>query len=426
MISLLIDASISIIADIVSKQTVTFWGIALFTVIAAIYVLGQYFILKIVKAKSKESKITQGNFSFLEKTMRIVRYVLIAIMVFVVLEIIVISHYHTNLLITATIISYGSAAFFMSLLAYRLFSWIKVNKSLVVLLYGLAAAMIAVNAIDSIIINIVPLLGKPTLISPQSEVIFQTGYNPGTAMSVVVIVQNNSLLGYIMLTWGGTILLLRYNIQRVGRVKFWILVTLPLIYFMSYNISLYQSLYPDSPVITAISSNFIIPLLILTYSGSLCGILFGIGFWSVARFVSHARDVRDYMILTAYGFIIFFTAGGAAVLQAGYPPFGLANVSFVGLSSFLILIGVYHSAISVAHDTKLRKSIKNSVLKDSKLLDSIGSAQMIKEIENKAINATKANADLLAEQSGIEPSLTDGEIKQYVEHVIDKVKVKQA
>jgi hypothetical protein len=163
----------------------------------------------------------------------------------------------------------------------------------------------------------------------------------------------------------------------------------------------------------------------LTYSGLLCGILFGIGFWSVARFVSHARDVRDYMILTAYGFIIFFTAGGAAVLQAGYPPFGLANVSFVGLSSFLILIGVYRSAISVAHDTKLRKSIKDSVLKDSKLLDSIGSVQMIKEIENKAISATKANADLFAEQSGIEPSLTDGEIKQYVEHVIDKVKVKQ-
>jgi hypothetical protein len=249
MIALLIDASISIIADIVSKQTVTFWGIVLFTVIAAISVLGQYFILKSIKAKSKESKITQENFSFLEKTMRIVQYVLIAIMVFVVLEIIVISHYHTNLLITATIISYGSAAFFMSLLACRLFSWIKINRSLVVLLYGLAAAMIAVNAIASIIINIVPLLGKPAMISPQSEVIFQTGYNPGTAMSVVVIAQNNSPLGYIMLTWCGTILLMHYNIQRVGRVKFWILVTLPLIYFMSYNISLYQSLYPDSPVL---------------------------------------------------------------------------------------------------------------------------------------------------------------------------------
>lgn len=94
---------------------------------------------------------------------------------------------------------------------------------------------------------------------------------------------------------------------------------------------------------------------------------------------SHATDVRDYMMITAYGFVLFLTAVVATVEQAGYPPFGLANVSFVGLSSFLILIGLYHSAISVANDVTLRKSIKNSALRESKLLDSIGTAQMTLE-----------------------------------------------
>ncbi|MGB7956714.1 MAG: hypothetical protein WCF23_22305 [Candidatus Nitrosopolaris sp.] len=85
------------------------------------------------------------------------------------------------------------------------------------------------------------------------------------------------------------------------------------------------------------------------------------------------------MMITAYGFVLFLTAVVATVEQAGYPPFGLANVSFVGLSSFLILIGLYHSAISVANDVTLRKSIKNSALRESKLLDSIGTAQMTLE-----------------------------------------------
>src|SRR3977135_2502277 len=113
------------------------------------------------------------------------------------------------------------------------------------------------------------------------------------------------------------------------------------------------------------------------------------------------------MMITAYGLILFFTAADAAVEQAGYPPFGLANVSFVGLSSFLILIGLYHSAISVANDVTLRKSIKNSALRKSRLLDSIETAQMTQEIENKVTKNRAENANRLTEQSGIEPSLTD-------------------
>jgi hypothetical protein len=78
-------------------------------------------------------------------------------MVLVVLQIISISHYYTNLLTASTVISYGFTVFLMSVHAYRLFSWFKLNRSLVVLLYGLAAGAIIVNAIDTIIINAVQL-----------------------------------------------------------------------------------------------------------------------------------------------------------------------------------------------------------------------------------------------------------------------------
>jgi hypothetical protein len=62
--------------------------------------------------------------------------------------------------------------------------------------------MITVNAIDSINLNIVPLLGKPARVSPKSEVIFQTGYEPGTAMSVVAFLQSNSVLGIYYFNMG--------------------------------------------------------------------------------------------------------------------------------------------------------------------------------------------------------------------------------
>jgi hypothetical protein len=114
------------------------------------------------------------------------------------------------------------------------------------------------------------------------------------------------------------------------------------------------------------------------------------------------------------------------LLQAAYPPYGLANVSSVGLASLLILTGLYNSAISVAQDAKLRKSIQASISQQSsKMLDSIGTAQMVKEIEDKVIKTSQEDAYRLAQQSGVVPSLTENEMKSYMEKVLEEIKTKK-
>jgi hypothetical protein len=88
----------------------------------------------------------------------------------------------------------------------------------------------------------------------------------------------------------------------------------------------------------------------------------------------------------------------------------------------LILTGLYNSAVSVAQDIKLRRSIKSSALQQSsKLLDSIGTAQITKEIEDKVMKMTQDNANALTQQSGVEPSLTDNEIKSYLNKVLEEL-----
>jgi hypothetical protein len=165
---------------------------------------------------------------------------------------------------------------------------------------------------------------------------------------------------------------------------------------------------------------------LLLYNGSTttAGILFGLGFLSVARFISPGNDVRDYMSIAGYGFMIFVTAAATTVLQAAYPPYGLPNVSFVGLAAFMILVGLHHSAVSVAHDVRLRQLIKNSTIKESKLLDSMASAQMAQELQNKIVSVTKENAQLMEQKSGTKPSLTDDDIMNYLNLIINEVKEK--
>jgi hypothetical protein len=152
------------------------------------------------------------------------------------------------------------------------------------------------------------------------------------------------------------------------------------------------------------------------------GALFGIAFWSVARNIGR-NAVKRYMMISAYGMMLLFSSNQATGLAlVPYPPFGLATVSFFGLSSFLIVIGIYSSAISVAEDSQLRKSIRRYAMEESRLLDSIGMAQMEREIEKRVVVLAKRNQDKMTEETGIQSYLSEDDVKQYLEQVLQEVR----
>jgi hypothetical protein len=133
-------------------------------------------------------------------------------------------NYSTPLLSISTAISYALTIIIMGILAWKLLAWFRSSKNLALLLYGLAAVIIF-NAIFTIILFDSILMEKPQTITRESEIIFNLGFEPGTFMSVVVTSQSTSYSAYFLLTWGGTIMILRHNIQRIGRMKFWALVS---------------------------------------------------------------------------------------------------------------------------------------------------------------------------------------------------------
>jgi hypothetical protein len=71
------------------------------------------------------------------------------------------------------------------------------------------------------------------------------------------------------------------------------------------------------------------------------------------------------MVIPAYGFILFYISNqaGSSLFQLGgvYPPIGLPTIAVIGFSSYLMLVGIYSSAISVTQDSKLRRVISKSV-----------------------------------------------------------------
>ena len=184
-----------------------------------------------------------------------------------------------------------------------------------------------------------------------------------------------SILSFI-LTWAATVFLLRNYSSKLGKIRYWILVTIPLAYFLSqfqpaflYTFAEFRT---SEPVLFGLIYN-----LIFSASKPVGALLFGLAFWSVSKSVQNTA-VTDYMMISAYGVTLLFTANQPlGLIYAPYPPFGLVTICFMVLASYLLAVGIYASALSVANDSLLRRTIRNKVNQQTGLLDRIGTARML-------------------------------------------------
>jgi len=150
------------------------------------------------------------------------------------------------------------------------------------------------------------------------------------------------------------------------------------------------------------------------------GILFGIAFWIIARYIKKDSTVRDYLISSAYGFMLLFVSNQAILLlTTNYPPFGIITTTFLPIASYLAFSGIYSVAISVSQDLTLRNSIKNSVEKELHFVGSIGVAQMNSEIQHKVLSVTKKLSSEINDQTGIVNSLSDEDINLYIKEALN-------
>jgi hypothetical protein len=150
-------------------------------------------------------------------------------------------------------------------------------------------------------------------------------------------------------------------------------------------------------------------------------VIVGAAFFFVARTLRKDSSLRKHMITAACGFLFFYIAGSAFAAQAEYPPFGAISVSFIGLSCYLIYAGLYSSAAAVSLDTTLRLSIRKSLADQAKFLDSVGSAHMEHELQSTVLKIAKKHSDVMTQKTGVEASMTDSDIKEYVEMVLSEV-----
>ena len=255
-------------------------------------------------------------------------------------QILVNSSYKTSIIISIVIISYLSGIINLSILAERFVRWILRNRSYVSLLFGFATFSILINTIFTIIFVVGVLSSQPDEIRRHIGLltaVFSDFYRTYSQLYSVTF-----LISYLV-TWFATVTVLHSHSNKLGRARFWALVLLPLLYFVGEFYPLILPLlaqYRSSDPVT-FTIIFTIIFSMIKIAGAF---FFGIGFWYMARRIQQ-KSLKSFLNISAYGLILLFVTNQAIVLlNTLFPPLGLMTACFVGLSSFLLLVGTYSAS----------------------------------------------------------------------------------
>ena len=157
----------------------------------------------------------------------------------------------------------------------------------------------------------------------------------------------------LVCSWILTISLLKSYIPRIGKIVFWLIFGLPLAYEIFSFIAKDANLISNPTLINIIYSSGFQFLLGINYQVS--GILFGMAYLTVAIRIKR-QTMRNYLLVSGLGIVMLFCSMQPGLpFYAAYPPFGLVTVFFLGLSAYLLLIGMIGIAAYIARDSELRR-----------------------------------------------------------------------
>ena len=415
IIALIVDMELSNIADIPNTGFASGIGIIAFIVISVIYLSGQHLILRFAKAKTTEFRSRRKGIKFIDIVVFTMESIIVSIFVLVILEILLGGYYGMVALPITITVSNGLAAWIMFNLSKRLYVYYKSHKDLTILSYLFSGIINGAAAVLSICLMVPIVLTKDSIITSTTPVVVHS-FSPGSPLEILSYAYYILTVVTFVSVWISTVLLLSVYSKKMGKMKFWLVICLPLIFYISQIlIFVLKIAFPtgDSQSIAFIFYYRVI----FTVSSTLGGILFALPFILISKRITKQNIMHHQLIIFGLGMALFFVSGSATVIHAPFPPFGLATVAVAGISSYLLFLGLYSSAISLSEDSTLRKQIRKSA-EDSKFFLKLSDA----EIEKKIIDQVEGVKLSMTTDSGIAPSISIEEAKDYLGEVLKEMK----
>ena len=224
-------------------------------------------------------------------------------------------------------------------------------------------------------------------------------------------------LSSFLLMWIAAAILLRQYRYKMGRIKYFSLMSIPLLYyifpFQNYFGDAILSMLQSSPVFFSI-----LYVLIFSATKQVGALLFGLAFWTASSLV-HDERIRKSLLISSVGMVILFGSVQIESLQYHvYSPYGLVTEAFIPIGTYLLFVGIFTSAKHISRDAEVRKEFYKSASSQLTLLQTIGVSQMEKELEGQVKSLEERFKPL---ERTDEPDLKDEEIKEILHDVLTEL-----
>jgi hypothetical protein len=414
---MVIDSTIVKFIAFSNKELAPPTYVGIFVIFTILFVGTAIVLLAFVKSKEPGTGLNRGlrvKISYL--IIALTQFSLIGIMVLVIQQTIALKSYSILLLFAAVYISHITAFFFLILLLLTFLEWIRTKPNTIVSLYTISFALTAIAIMTSMIYatnvlsyqpqNIRPFPIHMSLISlPRSDL----------ANSFGITLDIISILSFVSVWVASAALLSTYS-RRIGKIKYWTIVAIPLIYFLfpfeGYFLNTFQPLVVSSPILYGV-----VNVLVFSATKQIGALFFSLAFLAASTLVAKGV-LQKYLLISAIGMATLFGSIEIdTLLYATYLPFGLVTISFMPIGSYLLFTGIVLSARLVARDKELRKEFYNTAVSQLDLLKTIGVTQMENELMkiHKSVDRRKSSLQIK------EPHINKGNVREALDEILNEM-----
>ncbi|HEX7179052.1 MAG TPA: hypothetical protein VF220_04940, partial [Nitrososphaeraceae archaeon] len=356
------------------------------------------------------------NFHYIVFSTQIITIGLISITIF---QIIAFNKYHILLLQVATYVSHVSALVFAIPLVFILVKWFKSRRNYIILLYIITFSLVSVNIVVSLTYYEKILLRSEAIeVRPHRISTYVISFYSTPADESLSTVYNVIFILSFLVIWIATMALLNQYKYRLGKIRYYALTIIPLIYFIfpfhTYFANLLSPFVLNSPIAVSV-----IYTILFSATKQVGAVLFSLSFL-IASTVVPKDGVRKSLLISCIGMTILFSCIEITPLNYKvFPPYGFITEAFIPLGTFLLLVGIFTSAVNVSQDRELRTDFRKRAIAQLTLLRTIGIAQMEKELIKNYKFAEESGANLETTQDYSEEN-----VKQIVHEVLEELKQK--
>jgi len=418
------DGSLTIFCTSRGNRPINISNAELYLIYSIIFIVTNIVILKIVKKTT--SKVSLNK--YLLFSVCAIQLLGSTILLTIYVQITFYSYYYNNYVILIVFASLLSSIGFLSILTIKLFGWFSRVRDRLILIYGITMLLFILNTVIGLMYLTQILSTHPEVIKAAScRAIYGSFYNinPTLSINLSKTYDFTSIVCFI-LAWSATTIMLRQYSLKVGKIRYWFLVSIPLVFFMSkYEILFYyflsNSALLDIFSINSYSSSNVLLSIILRSNLQFGGVFFAIVFLVIASKIPKGHQIVNSLLISLMGMMFIFGSKDISALTlATLPPVGIVSISFMGIASYLLLMGMYSISKISSRDTNLRKYISQKVEKDTTLLMNIGLSEKESEIEKNIKPLIDYSVQWQEEHK--EHDISQHEIKAIVSDMVSQIR----